>query len=369
MTEDVSAREQGRKRALAWTGGLFIAAVALYAGAWLATALLLQNQARDWIAAQRDAGTMVEHTAPRVGGFPGRAVVTLPGWRMSRPVTAGGWSWRTTEVRLWAHPWRPLSFTVDLAGAHELAGAFTPPGVAARIALARLDIAPVLTARGQLAAVTATLAGAAVTDGASGTRVFALDAATLIAEPRPDSGSFHLAASATGMAFPEAEVAPFATDVRTLRLVADLTGPLELPRGPDAPLTKTPLTQALEAWRQAGGTLELRELTLDWPPVALSGSGTVSLDENLQPIGAAAVRFNGFFETVDGLADTGAVRPATASMARVILGLLARTPPGGGPPELSVSVTAQDGKLYAGPLALMELPPVDWSRVDLGALP
>ena len=43
-------------------------------------------------------------------------------------------------------------------------------------------------------------------------------------------------------------------------------------------------SRTLEAWRDAGGTLEVRRLDLVWGKFDLSGEGTVALDNALQPI-------------------------------------------------------------------------------------
>ena len=47
-----------------------------------------------------------------------------------------------------------------------------------------------------------------------------------------------------------------------------------------------PLVQAIAAWRDAGGTIELDNLQLEWGGLGVNATGTVALDQNLQPIGA-----------------------------------------------------------------------------------
>ena len=44
-----------------------------------------------------------------------------------------------------------------------------------------------------------------------------------------------------------------------------------------------PLPAALETWRAAGGVIEIERFALDWQGVGLLASGTVALDERLQP--------------------------------------------------------------------------------------
>ena len=49
-----------------------------------------------------------------------------------------------------------------------------------------------------------------------------------------------------------------------------------------------------------------------------------------------------------------------AVAAKVVLGLIARLPAGGGRPYLEVPLSAQEGRLHIGPLNLLPLPPIPW---------
>ena len=54
------------------------------------------------------------------------------------------------------------------------------------------------------------------------------------------------------------------------------------------------------------------------------------------------------------------MRRRDAVTAKLVLGALARTPEGGGPPTLNLAITVQDRTLFAGPVALARLPAIDW---------
>ena len=70
------------------------------------------------------------------------------------------------------------------------------------------------------------------------------------------------------------------------------------------------------------------------------------------------------FQERDGYLSEEALRAAsvmndtTASLAKIGLALLARTPAEGGAPVLSLPVTAQGGALYLGPVKLLNLPKI-----------
>ena len=71
-------------------------------------------------------------------------------------------------------------------------------------------------------------------------------------------------------------------------------------------------------------------------------------------------RITGFRETVDALVAAGAVRPRDAMTAKIVLGVLAKTPEDGGPPRITAPLSAQDGALYIGPVRLFHLPAIRW---------
>jgi hypothetical protein len=139
--------------------------------------------------------------------------------------------------------------------------------------------------------------------------------------------------------------------IAALDFTLDFTGPL--PSGP--------LLQSLEAWRAAGGAVELRDLALDWPPLRAAGSGTFALDPALQPMGAATMKFQGFFALIEALVQEGHVHEREAEMAKAVLGMMAK-PSAAGEPELSLPLTVQDRRLSAGPIVLMEVPVVSWDE-------
>ncbi len=146
---------------------------------------------------------------------------------------------------------------------------------------------------------------------------------------------------------------PLSRTLKDLKLSLDITGPVT---------TGAPLPDVLETWRTAGGTVEVRDLAVDWPPVTATGSGTIVLDKKLQPEGAFSATFHGFLEVVDMLVASGRMQPREASIARGALALLATTPSEGAPPELKLSLTVQGRKVYGGPITLMDMPEITWRK-------
>jgi hypothetical protein len=141
---------------------------------------------------------------------------------------------------------------------------------------------------------------------------------------------------------------------RVQRVAADLwlSGPV--PPGRD------PVQRAM-AWRDGGGTLEVKALSLAWGPVAATAAATVALDERLQPMGAGTLRVNGAMPALDALAEAGLVPARQAMMARTVLPLLSRPTAEGGS-EVEVPVTLEDRTLTLVRIPVLRLPPLDWPR-------
>jgi hypothetical protein len=120
-----------------------------------------------------------------------------------------------------------------------------------------------------------------------------------------------------------------------------------------------PLRQAAQQWRENGGTVELDHLDLRWGDMQINGSGTLALDNDLQPIGGLSGGVSGFDQLLSGLVAAGRIKASDARVARLALALMAKTGPDGRP-EIAASLTIQNGEMYLGPAKLGPAPRIDW---------
>jgi len=120
-----------------------------------------------------------------------------------------------------------------------------------------------------------------------------------------------------------------------------------------------PLRQAATAWRDSGGTVELDHLNLRWGDLAINGSGTLALDNDLQPIGGFSGGVSGFDQLLSALVASGRIKASDARVARLALAMLAKAGPDGRP-EISTSFAIQNGEMYLGPAKLGLAPRIDW---------
>jgi len=119
------------------------------------------------------------------------------------------------------------------------------------------------------------------------------------------------------------------------------------------------LAQAVSEWRDAGGTVELDNLRLDWGGVGATASGTIALDRELQPVGGFSGAIEGYDQILTGLVQSGRMRAADAGLARLALAMLAKAGPDG-KPEIKTAFTIQNGQMFLGPAKLGKAPRLAW---------
>ncbi len=115
--------------------------------------------------------------------------------------------------------------------------------------------------------------------------------------------------------------------------------------------------ERVDAWRRAGGYVDLGELVLVWPPVAAQGQGRLALDRDNRPIGALRLEVVGYREIIMALAQAGEVRQDQADIVAAALDFMAG-PPVDGQRRIDVDLSMQHGRLTIGPFTVMRLAPL-----------
>jgi hypothetical protein len=119
------------------------------------------------------------------------------------------------------------------------------------------------------------------------------------------------------------------------------------------------LADALAGWRDAGGKIELDNLRLKWGALDATATGTIALDQELQPTGGFSGAIQGYDQILTALVQNGQMRASDAGLARIALTLLAKTGPDG-KPEIRTAFTIQNGQMFLGPAKLGRVPRITW---------
>jgi hypothetical protein len=151
---------------------------------------------------------------------------------------------------------------------------------------------------------------------------------------------------------PEKARLPLGSDIGRVRLAGRVMGEL-------SSLNPGMGAGALGPWRDDGGTVELSRIEVRYGALEVAAEGTLALDGEMQPLVALTARVEGFGESLDALAQRGAMKRGDATAAKLVLAALAERGPNGRP-RLALPVTLQDGFLSVGPAMLLRMPPIPW---------
>jgi len=331
--------------------------IAVAAGGWSLYWLVLATGLRDgvvaWAEQSRGEGLDVRFDTLDLAGYPSSARVVIG--RPTVSVSDGTWSWSGDGAELAVSPLAPRHVTVSIAGAQAASFGADSRRMAFRGTVRALTAEIIDDADEPAGSLT--LRDLVMNEvGGSGTLAvgrFDADAKGAVApEDAAGAPTVEIEASFGDVRLPWQWALPLGERITGGALEARLMGTLEPGPWPDA----------LARWRDAGGTVEIARLEIEYGPLDLNANGTLALDGDNQPIGAFTTRIQGFFQAIDALRRRRLVDDRAAITAKLVLGALARKGADGERPILSIPLTLQDRLLYAGPVPLFEVPPIRWEE-------
>ncbi len=315
---------------------------ALYVAWWHILADQWQNGIDRWTESVASKGWTVSTGARSVSGFPGAIRLDLA-TPQAHDVAGNAWSGPPSALLI--SPLAPFDPRFEAPGTHHV----TLAGRAPVDVTADSVTGAVSVANGRPVALTVEARHAAA--GNLLLDALHLDLHALAAAPQ-EAGTapvLALVAGIEGLALPDGTVPVLERTVAAAHVAMRLRG--SVPAGPPR--------EALAAWRDAGGTVEIDSLDLDWPPIACAGNATLALDKALQPELAGSFIFRGLPAAIDHAVALDLMKPPAALAAKVVLALAAREG-ADGQPENKVAVAVQNRLLSVGPIKLLQLPEVAW---------
>ena len=327
-------------------------AAAGYTGYWFIAAGEIGDRIDDWAEKQRAQGLEIETEGTEVAGFPARFEVTLREPRIHD--TRNGWRWAAASLRAEASAWDFSEVTVF-------------PD--------RRNAVQVLVEGGEWRAIDAAIDDGRLIVRLDDERRFeeivldlqGLEVAGIWPEGLAQVGSLQ----ANGVALDDDATGE---DVlKTSIAVRDAILPSDLAEGLGESLdfldidasvvgsipSERGTNEAITAWRDAGGTLELTGFRIRWGPLGIETSGTIALDGTMRPIAALTADIIGYGDVIDALIMSNLIPLGEGFIAKVAFNMLAEKPEDGSAPVLrGVPVTAQDGTLTVATIKVAELPPL-----------
>ena len=337
-------------------GGIAIAIIG-YTAYWFVAAGEIEDRIAEWVEDQRARGITVEAGTPEVSGYPLQFKVSLQ--HPSVANSAKGWAWRGDVLTASFRPWRFDEFDLkfngqndfryfdgeswhDIQGKIEDGSAWVHLDGERRIENLLLDLKRIA------------VLGPWSDDPVFVTRLRARAerAAPGASETLPEPHEFGTAAvEFEGVELPPGFAEEMGETIEFLDFDLSLFG--SLPSGDT--------NAAVRTWRDAGGTVELNSFRMRWGPLGIESTGTIALDGEMRPIAALTADIIGYGDVIDALIMSNMIPLGDAFLAKVAFNMLADKPADGGPPVLrSVPVTAQDGSLFIGPVAVSKMPAINF---------
>ena len=339
-----------RAVALGLSGAAVLAAV-LYNFYWEYSARQFRAGIEQWLAARAREGTRVTAAAIAVDGYPFRLAATIAGPSAARFTGATPWSWRGPALTVVARPWRPSRLKLTAPGRHWLTTVVAGRAREYDVAVATLTL-KLRVGRGGSTRAGLAVGGLVATEQGAG-EALRIDSAgvAVVRAAVPEAGRPGLEATvdAAGIAFAVEPAPGLGRVTERIGLAATVGG------APPPALTGAEMAK----WRDRGGVVDVRRLSVRHGTLVVDGDGSVALDSEMQPIAAFTVRVRGYDELIDRLTAAGIVKPQPAALAKAALGVLAAGQGAGGD-GIKVPLSVQDRRLYLGPVPVARLPAVAW---------
>jgi hypothetical protein len=332
-------------------------------GGWYYARYLALEAVDDWVAAQRAQGVAFAWTGREVTGWPLRLDGLFVAPRAAMVTPNRRLTWRGPDAALRFYLLAPDTIDLAAPGHHTLrieqGDTQTDLALDAGDLVARAELAPGGLFRTLSAGGTdLRLAGPEDAPLASARAVQIFWEQPPAREPAPGNlpASLRVAVRADALEFapgvlPAVPVPILGNEIAVVRTSLTVNGAID-------PYADVP--EALAAWRDAGGTIDVERFEIAWGPVRMIAEGTAALDPDLQPEGAFTARVSGLAKLLTAMENARMIDARTAAIARITLAVLTRPAENGGPPEARVPLTIQNGQLSVGPVALLKLPTIVW---------
>jgi hypothetical protein len=320
-------------------GAICLTLAVAYGGYWWVVAGNIRDGIAEWAEARRAEGFELTYEGLAIDGFPGRIAITLTRPSVARPESGGaaGWRWRAPRLAAEMSPFALGRIAITLPDVQRLdyggrqmeitvargVAVYTPPGEAPESLAVEASAIAVASPGGR----------------------FTLDSLTGLIR-RGGEALIELEIDGLGLTLAARVKTILGREIKLVAVTASHDG--ALPEDFSGP--------ALAAWSTGGGTVEFERLDLEWGAVEIAAEGTLTLDAELRPEAAFSAEIAGYGGLLDGLAESGGMKPRDASFAKTFLNLMAKRV--SGRRVIKVALTAQNGTLFVGPLPLIKLAPV-----------
>ncbi|RED51565.1 DUF2125 domain-containing protein [Aestuariispira insulae] len=312
--------------------------------AWQMRTIVL-SQFDDW----RANGLHVGGDNPDFGGFPFAIRLDFANLEITHPQHQ--WQWIARDLELEARPWNLRSLNLHLGGTQR-----TTVPVNGRLLILewradRADFLASIGDGGRLERIDVAMDHLTATTPRK-PFFFRMAALALaldfnpVPEPGSDPAFAELMLSVRALDLPDILSKPMGSRIErfsTRMLIREIVPSLELQAG-------------LTGWRNAGGALEIPQLSIAWAGLEGDMAGRLTLDDYFRPEGAFEASVAGLPQALLNLGDAGLIPKKTAGLAAAGAQFFAVDRNAAGQPSVTLPVSLRNGGLFLGPLKMAGIP-------------
>jgi len=332
-------------RLLITAGSLLVVLFGGYTGFWYHSVSGIEKGLERWANNYREKGSQVSLGHPTVSGFP--FIVRIHFENVDLAGRENSWRWIAPQIVASARPWNLKMISIKAPGIHTVKGFKNTRILQLEEANAHFEYRS-----GKVKTGAMRLAGIKLTSPFSGS----VKAQSLVVEIKTDTkiqtktnisqNNMALTIDIRDVSIPKAWGLGFKDKISRLFVSALVMG--------DVRFSKK-LPDALNRWREGGGSIDINTLGLDWEPLSLRANGTLALDKTLQPQGAMSVEIEGLEPTLRALIEAGFLDARTAFAAK-----FANRTFSVGTSKVRLPLSVQKQRLYIGPVPVQRLGQIKW---------
>ena len=358
-------------RIIAKIAGTFIIIISIIVTAtWLLIVQDTKNNIRIWANNQKKNEIDVNWKNISIDGYPININIKINEPSILAKIFESQISWNPTFIRLKFSPTKPKSIKYYSPGSHALNVMYGATKWSAEIISETLKgeifIKPKKNFRkkihGEVTNLQLNLPGREkVLEIQQGKFESAVKNAALIntklLNPFKNSFSFNLSAQnikITNNLLSENTIKSFGNIIDELSFELALNGYLNTQA-----INKTKLM----LWRNDGGSLDIKSISLKWGSIHIQANGTLALDQNLQPIGAFTTKIINADKLVKSLEKSGALSKKNSILTRIALASLTRKANGNIKQITHIPITLQNSQINIGPISLLKMPIIVWPEI------
>ena len=120
--------------------------------------------------------------------------------------------------------------------------------------------------------------------------------------------------------------------------------------------------KSFNQWQETGGSINFQDFRINYGPLYITGNGAVTLNKRLQPEGAFSLSVTGVSKAIDIMANRGLISPKDTILIKIAIKIFAKNKSQDDLENLEISLTVQDGLLYAGPIPVLKIPIITWPK-------